>query len=348
MVERWTNNAIGTLAAGIGAGDLALSLDAGQGALFPALSSGDHFWAVLEEGGTLYRPTLREIIRCTARTVDALTIQRGQQGTIAQAFGAGARCEHRITRTTLEDLRDGLIETTPFARRIPPAAFVGAGTTSTDVWGLWATGTGTAPATATLATSNQLTQQYHAYHSSTAAAAGIRGALPESFLRGATPGIGGFRCEGKLTLDVNNDGCRMFVGLVDSPGAFLVATTNPGAAAVALFGFGFDSTSLAVSGNLRLFHHDGVSGVTSVDTGIPRTQMATELTYFCIRADPASGTIRAVAQSLVSGVLYDAEISTNLPPALTPLQWQTSILGNGAANSIRLGSSGSVGYSVPV
>lgn len=350
MVERWTNQAIGELAAGISAGSLSMALSAGQGALFPALALGDHFWAVLEDGGTLYTPTKREIVRVTARSGDSFsTIERAQQGTTAQAFDAGARVELRITKTTLETLRDAVFERTPYARRLPQVAFLGAGITSTDVWGIWAGAVGTSPAAATLATTNQFTQQYRAFHSSTAAAAGTRAPVGNSVFRGATAGIGGFRFDGKNGIEVNNNGCRLFVGLADSPAAFVVATGNPSAlTTVAMLGFGFDDTSLAASGNLRFYHHDGGGGaVTDLDTGISRVQLTTQMMYWCIRADPAAASVRVIAYAMVDGTLFDQTITTNLPGQTTPLQFQNGILGNGAANSIRWSYQGNRGFALP-
>lgn len=86
------NNAVATLASGILDTDLALTLSAGQGALFPTITGGDYFYATLSD-------TLNnlEIIKCTARVGDVLTVVRAQDGTSARAYGAGDILELRPT-----------------------------------------------------------------------------------------------------------------------------------------------------------------------------------------------------------------------------------------------------------
>lgn len=349
MVERWTNRAVGELLTGISAGDLSMTLKAGQGALFPSLSPGQWFWAALEEG-TLYAPTLYEIVRCTARSSDAITIERAQQGTIAAAFGADARVTNRITRSTLERLRDLILEREPNSRILGATSYSGCGSNSTSQVGHWYGGATAVPTTATLAATNQQTSMYRAIETvttSTTAVFGFRGAAGDSVMRGNAPGIGGFRGEGKLGLPNNNNGTRLFVGLAAVPAAFLLTAGDPTAqTTVPMFGFGFDSTSTTVD-NLRLFHHDGGGGaVSDVDTGITRAECVGELLYFLIRAEPNSSGIRVILKSLVTGTLFDSVITTNLPPPTTLLQWQFSIRGNGGSNSIQLHYAAGIAYQV--
>jgi len=99
--EQFANNATSTLASGIAAGDLSLTVAAGTGALFPAISGGDFFfYATITEGSTL------EIVKVTARSTDTFTIVRAQQGTSASAFTSAASIQQRITKSTLQGLRD--------------------------------------------------------------------------------------------------------------------------------------------------------------------------------------------------------------------------------------------------
>lgn len=88
-----SNNAIGVLAAGISAGDTSVTVNSGQGALFPLPSAGpvqEYFYATLVDAALNY-----EIVACTARSTDTLTIVRAQDGTTARAFSAGDRIELR-------------------------------------------------------------------------------------------------------------------------------------------------------------------------------------------------------------------------------------------------------------
>jgi hypothetical protein len=96
MALKLTNNAASILAGAILATDTALSVQAGDGAKFPALVAGDWFpLTIVDAGGNF------EIIRVTARTGDVMTIARNQEGTAASAFSAGSRVDLRMTASAL-------------------------------------------------------------------------------------------------------------------------------------------------------------------------------------------------------------------------------------------------------
>lgn len=95
---RWTNNASGTLAAGILAGDTSVTLGSGQGSLFPILAGGQYCIATLEDVlGNI------EVVRVTSRAGDVLDITRAQEGTIALDFASGSRFELRVTAAGLTE-----------------------------------------------------------------------------------------------------------------------------------------------------------------------------------------------------------------------------------------------------
>lgn len=105
-----TNNAQSTLAAGLGAGDVTLNLSAGEGGRFPSLNIGDWFPLYLLD---ISAPQNYEICRATARSGDAITIQRSQEGTAAKAFAAGDVVELRMTAKAYEEFaRSGLVDLT--------------------------------------------------------------------------------------------------------------------------------------------------------------------------------------------------------------------------------------------
>ncbi len=98
MGIKLTNNAFATLAAGINSSATSITLTTGQGARFPTLSAGDYFYATLVDTSNNL-----EIVKCTARSTDVLTVTRGQEGTTARAYSAGDRIEIRITAQTFLD-----------------------------------------------------------------------------------------------------------------------------------------------------------------------------------------------------------------------------------------------------
>lgn len=110
MSELFTNNASTTLAAGIAIGASSLTVSSGDGALFPSPSGGDFFRVTLFKKST----GEIEIVKCTSRSSDVLTITRAQESTTALAFNAGDIVELRPTAATFasitldsQDLRGG-------------------------------------------------------------------------------------------------------------------------------------------------------------------------------------------------------------------------------------------------
>jgi hypothetical protein len=92
------NNAFATLAAGISDSATSITVASGQGARFPTLGAGDYFYATLVDTANQL-----EIVKCTARSGDALTVVRAQESTVARAYDAGDRIEIRITAQTFAD-----------------------------------------------------------------------------------------------------------------------------------------------------------------------------------------------------------------------------------------------------
>lgn len=95
----FTNNASSLLASGISPTDTSVTVTAGQGALFPAISSGQYMVATLEDtSGNI------EVVYGTARTTDTVVIARAQEGTTALSFASGSRFELRVTAGVLATL----------------------------------------------------------------------------------------------------------------------------------------------------------------------------------------------------------------------------------------------------
>ena len=94
-----TNNAFGTLNASINSSATTIVLVAGQGARFPTLSAGDYFYATLIDTSNNL-----EIVKCTARSTDTLTVVRGQDSTTARAYATNDRFELRPTAVLLTEV----------------------------------------------------------------------------------------------------------------------------------------------------------------------------------------------------------------------------------------------------
>lgn len=114
MAQLFTDNAFSTLASSIGSGATSISLATGEGARFPSPSGGDYFDLTLTQAGS---ETQWEIVRCTARSSDTLTVTRGQEGTSALGWTAGDKAEIRITATWLNNPVGRFINTFTAAQR---------------------------------------------------------------------------------------------------------------------------------------------------------------------------------------------------------------------------------------
>ena len=97
MGIKYSNNAKTTLSSGIN--DSVTSATVAAGAVFPALSGGDYFYATIETTDF----ATKEIVKVTARSGDTLTIVRAQDNTSAAAFSSGDFVELRVTAAVLED-----------------------------------------------------------------------------------------------------------------------------------------------------------------------------------------------------------------------------------------------------
>ena len=93
MAVLFTNNAATNLASSITSGSTSLTVTTGTGSLFPNPTPADYFLITLI--GISGSPL--EIVKCTARSGDTMTIVRAQEGTTASAFNGGDQVQLRIT-----------------------------------------------------------------------------------------------------------------------------------------------------------------------------------------------------------------------------------------------------------
>lgn len=99
MAVKFSNNAVTELASGITAASTSISVV--DGSVFPALGAGEHTYVTLDSALT---PVTLEIVKVTAISGNTLTVVRGQDGTTAASFDAGAKVELRLTAALLNDV----------------------------------------------------------------------------------------------------------------------------------------------------------------------------------------------------------------------------------------------------
>ena len=101
MAIQFANNAYSTLASGITNSATSITLTTGEGARFPTLTGVHYFLATLIDASNNL-----EIVKCTSRSTDVLTVVRAQESTTARAYATGDRIELRITAGVLDALYD--------------------------------------------------------------------------------------------------------------------------------------------------------------------------------------------------------------------------------------------------
>lgn len=98
----FTNNAKSTLAGDILIGATTLTVATGEGSKFPSPNAQEFFALTLQDPQN--EATL-EIVYCTARSGDVLTVTRAQEGTSARAWAEKSLAELRLTAGVLELVR---------------------------------------------------------------------------------------------------------------------------------------------------------------------------------------------------------------------------------------------------
>ena len=96
MNQLWANNANSTLYAAITNVSTSLTVQTGDGALFPSPTGGQYFLASLCNVVSGIESNF-EIVKVTARSGDIFTITRAQEGTSATGYLSGAKVSLRVT-----------------------------------------------------------------------------------------------------------------------------------------------------------------------------------------------------------------------------------------------------------
>lgn len=94
MAQKWSNNGISTLSAGIGSNDTTIFIQASHGSRFPTITGADWCYCTLEDAsGNI------EIVKATAHAAasTSFTVTRGQQSTTKRAYNIGDLFELRMT-----------------------------------------------------------------------------------------------------------------------------------------------------------------------------------------------------------------------------------------------------------
>jgi len=90
------NNAVSTLASGALITDTTIVVQPGEGSRFPNPGPGQYFIITVQNGAAF------EIMHCTARSNDVMTVVRAREGTVAQPWAAGSSVTMRITAGCFE------------------------------------------------------------------------------------------------------------------------------------------------------------------------------------------------------------------------------------------------------
>lgn len=124
MTIIFANNALSKLAQVLLPGQTTLTVQSGTGALFPSPSGGDYFKLTVEDR----RTQQIEVMHCTGRAGDVLTVVRAQEDMTAQSFLVDATVSNRFTR----DTPDAILDEVPNPNPLYLGAFASAPTLDND------------------------------------------------------------------------------------------------------------------------------------------------------------------------------------------------------------------------
>ena len=116
MTALFHNNAASTLALQAQLIDTVLTVSAGTGNRFPAPAATEWFFATIQSGVNY------EIVKCTARAGDVLTVVRAQDGTSARLWSAGASIDMRIPKIVLESFLQEIADTSVTTAKLADTA----------------------------------------------------------------------------------------------------------------------------------------------------------------------------------------------------------------------------------
>ena len=105
-MQLFLNNWASALTLPATAAAVQLSVSSADAALLVGLGTGDHYLLTLAQVDANGTETAWEIVKATANTAGVLDVLRAQEGTVALELEAGTVISARLTRQTMESLRD--------------------------------------------------------------------------------------------------------------------------------------------------------------------------------------------------------------------------------------------------
>jgi Protein of unknown function (DUF2793) len=198
-----------------------------------------------------------------------------------------------------------------------------------------ATGTTTTPA---LAATNLLTSVRRWRVTSAATAnqtADERSSITVCW-RGNAPGLGGFTYTNRIALVTLQTGAKGFFGLWGGTGA--ASTTQVPSALTDVVAFGFNTVSDV---NWKLLHNDASGVATEVDLGaaFPVSNFVNLYTIM-MYCPPNAASIWVRMVNETTGVIFEQEITTNLPTATSFLSPRNYLNNGGAAAAVAFDCAG--------
>ena len=162
--------------------------------------------------------------------------------------------------------------------------------------------------------------EYAANTASTSAVSGIRHASLQYHTGSLSNPYGGFMFIARFGPSrgaASNATKRVWAGMVSTIAA--PTDVDPSIWAANGIGIGADSTDV----NLQIMHRNGTSVMTKIDTGIPKaTSDATTMYELSIYATPKKSSVNVQLIRLDDNLVFEHEISTNLPSTSQLLTWQ--------------------------
>jgi hypothetical protein len=271
--QLFANNAESTLSVAVSSNTQAtLTVQTGHGARFPSPLNADFFLVTLDDGTNI------EVCKCIARSTDALTVLRGQEGTTAQSsFAIGTRVGLYLTEGSLARFPVRWFSDTKWLR---PAANVASwqpmGSTLPTIVGAAAAGTLT-----NSSTREQNERIRISASNSVTTPASWRIAQP------TISGQNGYRANYRFGFALVPNSSHFFIGAVGTTGA--VASVHPPTSLFNAVVVGWDNAAFGTQ--LSIYNNDGAGNAVKTATNSFFTVTTQAWYEFGIDADPGGTTI---------------------------------------------------------
>jgi hypothetical protein len=295
--QLFANNAESTLSIAVSSNTQAtLTVQSGHGARFPSPTNADFFLVTLDDGTNI------EVCKCVARSSDALTVLRGQEGSTAQSsFAIGTRVGLYLTEGTITRFPVRWFFDTKWIKiAANVASWQPMGSVLPTIVGGTAAG---ALTNSSFREQNERIRQTTSNSANTPASFRI----PQPMISGQA----GYRAQYRFGFALVPNSSHFFIGAVGTTGA--VTSVHPPTSLFNAVVVGWDNAAFGTQ--LSVYHNDGSGNAVKVATNSFFTVTTQAWYEFGLEANPGGTGIEYRLRRLDISSINDftGVLTTNIP-----------------------------------